>query len=320
MRWLRPVLTSRPFWLAMLGLVAAFGLFMFLLNFAIMPLWTRHDATISVPEVRRLPADEAEDVLERAGLRAELREQPYNPNIEADVVVDQTPLPNASVKPGRRIYYYVNVAPREMVQVPNVVSMSEGRAKPTLTDVGLLVGEVRTDTLHTPREMEGTVTRQMPPSGSAVPQGTRVTIWLSPGLGSEQVRVPDVTGLPPAEAQRILREADLWVDWPEGRGDTIRWQDPRAGNRRRQGEKITIHSSEPPEGWNPPPTPPREPTPDPESTRTEPAEQVPLPEPVEPAPSEPLPPEDADPVDPPPQDDGPDEPVDDEAGEDDSSR
>jgi serine/threonine-protein kinase len=303
--WLRPVLSTGLFWKTMLGFAAAFVFFVFLLNFAIMPLWTRHDAAIEVPEVRELPAEEAVDVLERAGLRPERREQPFNPNLPADIVVDQTPLPSSSVKPGRRIYYYVNASPREMVTVPNVVSMSEGRAKPALTDAGLAVGDVRMDTVRTP--FEGTVTRQTPPGGSAVPKGTRVTLWLSPGLGSRRITVPDVTGLRPAEARQVLREAGLWVDSPNARGDSVRWQEPRAGNRLREGSEVRIHTTEPPEGWNPPPAPPRHPTPDPGTTpppATPPAE-APTEEPVpqEPPQEVPLPPAEPPPPEPPPQDD-----------------
>jgi len=304
--WLRPVLTSRLFWTVMLGLVVGFGFFVFLLNYAIMPLWTRHGADIAVPEVRQLPAEEAVEVREEAGLRPERREQPFNPNLPADVVVDQTPLPNSSVKPGRRIYYYVNASPREMVAVPDVGGMAEGVARAELQEAGLLVGDVRMDTVRTP--FEGTVTRQMPPGGSAVPKSTRVTLWLSPGLGRQQVRVPDVTGLPPAQARQVIFEAGLWVSSPEARGDTVRWQEPRAGNRLREGSEVRIHTTEPPEGWNPPPAPPREPVPETEADtldqqETEEPAPEPQPEPLPPPPVEPEPP----PAPPPPQDDGGDD-------------
>lgn len=291
----------------MLGLAASFGFFVFLLNYAIMPLWTRHDAAVAVPEVRQLPADEAVDALEQAGLRPERREQPFNPNLPADIVVDQTPLPNSSVKPGRRIYYYVNAAPREMVAVPDVAGMSEGVAKAELQEAGLLVGDVRMDTLRTP--FEGTVIRQTPPGGSAVPKGTRITLWLSPGLGRNQIRVPDVTGLTPAQARQVLFEAGLWVSSPDARGDSVRWQEPRAGGRLREGSEVKIHTTEPPEGWNPPPTPPRQPTSDSQVVRPPPTPQ-PAPQPEPPAepdppaepPQEPAP----TPTSPPPQDENED--------------
>src|SRR5690606_12084247 len=129
-----------------------------------------------------------------------------------------------------------------------------------------------------------TVTRQVPPGGSAVPQGSRITLWLSPGLGREQVRVPDVTGLPPGQAREVLREAGLWVRSPEARGDTVRWQEPRPGQRPREGSEVRIHTTEAPENWNPPPAPPREPTPDEEREDEEAPETPETPQEMQPVP------------------------------------
>ena len=44
---------------------------------------------------------EAERTLRLSGLYAERREQPYNPNLPAYVIVDQTPSAGLAVKPGR---------------------------------------------------------------------------------------------------------------------------------------------------------------------------------------------------------------------------
>lgn len=250
-------------------------MFLLLLNFAIMPLWTRHDAVVTVPEVRHLPMEEAVSTLRRLGLRGELREQPFNPNIPADIVVDQNPLPNTTVKPGRRIYFYVNASPKEMVTVPDVTTRSEGVARDDIQDAELTVGDVQIDTLHNP--YEGTVTRQTPQGGHAVPKGTRVTLWLSPGLGREMKRVPDVTGLTPTEARRVIVEAGLWADSPDARGDTVRWQEPGVGNRMREGSEVRIHTTnppKPPEAVEPEPVPAADsaqtptPTPQPSSDTT----------------------------------------------------
>jgi beta-lactam-binding protein with PASTA domain len=285
------LLTSRHLWLRAGGLVAGVVLFAILFNLALMPLWTRHGAEISVPEVRRLSADEAEDALASAGLRAEQREQPFNPNLPADVVVDQTPLPGSAVKPGRRIYFYVNARPREMVRVPDVVSRSEGVARADLESARLVIGEVLVDNVHTP--YEGTVTRQTPRGGHQIPIGSRVTLWISPGLGSDRVVVPDVADLSPAEARRVIREAGLWVDSPNARGDRVRWQEPRAGTRLREGEEVRIHTTAPPAGMQPVQRPrndddddraPRTPQADEPSTAPEPDAPAPTPEPPAPTP------------------------------------
>ncbi|MDX1438386.1 MAG: PASTA domain-containing protein [Rubricoccaceae bacterium] len=255
-----PVVRSKQFWLMLGGAAGAFCLFLLLLNFAVMPLWTRHDAAVSVPEIREMQAEEAVSVLRDAGLRAELREQPFNPNITADMVVDQNPLPNTMVKPGRRVYYYVNASPREMVNVPDVRTRSEGVARDDIRAAGLIVGDILLDTLHNP--FEGTVTRQTPQGGHMVPRGSRVILWLSPGIGLNQVRLPNIEGLRPEDARREILAAGLWVAESAVRGDTIRWTEPRHGTLLREGTEVKMHTSEPPEDYNPPPSPPREPTED----------------------------------------------------------
>ena len=159
--WIGPVLRYRPFWLALAAFAIGGIALLLLFNYAVMPLWTRHNAGVAVPEVRELSARDAARRLAASGLGAEMREQPYNPNLPADIVVDQTPLPSSHVKPGRRVYYYVNTAPKEMVSVPSVVSLSEGVAKAEIQEAGLIVDAVKMDSLRTP--FEGTVTRQTPP-------------------------------------------------------------------------------------------------------------------------------------------------------------
>lgn len=316
-RWIGPVLKSGRFWRGLAGAGAALCLFLLLLNYAIMPLWTRHDAVVTVPEIRQLPMEEAEATLRRIGLRAELREQPFNPNIPADIVVDQNPLPNATVKPGRRVYYYVNASPKEMVTVPDVTTRSEGVARDDIQDAELTVGEVLTDTLHNP--YEGTVTRQTPQGGHAVPKGTQVTLWLSPGLGREMKRVPDVTGLTPSEARRVIVEAGLWADSPDARGDTVRWQEPGVGNRLREGMEVRIHTTDPPK-----PPEVEEPEPEPEAATDSIVTPTEAPPPLdtsavptrpqdEPDPPPAIPPTDPLPSQPPPEDDA-GEPVGDEGG------
>ncbi len=252
--------------------------------------------------------------LRRLGLRGELREQPFNPNIPADIVVDQNPLPNTTVKPGRRIYYYVNASPKEMVTVPDVTTRSEGVARDDILDAELTVGDVQIDTLHNP--YEGTVTRQTPQGGHAVPKGTRVTLWLSPGLGREMKRVPDVTGLTPVEARRVIIEAGLWADSPDARGDTVLWQEPGVGNRMREGSEVRLHTTnppKPPEVVEPDPvpetdsaqTPTPTPTPQPPSDTTgTPVQPPPVEIPRDLPPIEPRPIE-IPPVPPPTGDDGP---------------
>ena len=237
----RALLTDRAFWIGLTAIAVGLAVFALLFNFAVMPIWTRHDATVTVPNVRDMAPDDAEGALLLAGLEGQYEEQPYNPNVQADVVVDQSPSAGTEVKPGRRIYYYVNVSPKELAVVPDVVSLSEGKAREGIGDRGLVVDRVEMDSVRTP--YENTVTRQAPAADTRVPVGTRVTLWISPGVDSRRrVTVPDVVGLPVEDARERIRGAELWVDSPRATGGTVTRQEPSRGERLNPGQEVRIYA------------------------------------------------------------------------------
>ncbi len=237
----RALLTDRTFWLGLLAIASGLLIFGLLFNFAVMPIWTRHDATVSVPDVRNLIPSDAESTLRLAGLEGVYDEQPYNPNIDPDIVVDQSPEAGATVKPGRRIYYYVNAQPKGLLPVPRVVSLSEGKAREEVEAAELVVGRVEMDTVRTP--YENTVTRQQPEEGRQVPVGTRVTLWVSPGVdNTREVRVPDVVGLPVEDARARIHGAELWVDSPRAESGEVTRQEPERGETLHPGEEVRIYT------------------------------------------------------------------------------
>jgi len=238
---IRQLLSDRAFWLGLAAIAAGLVVFAVLFNFAVMPIWTRHDAMVTVPNVRDLSPDDAESRLLLAGLGGQYEEQPYNPNVPADVVVDQSPSAGTEVKPGRRIYYYVNVSPKELAVVPDVVSLSEGKAREDIGDRGLVVDRVETDTMRTP--YENTVTRQAPSAETRVPVGTRVTLWISPGVDSRRtVTVPNVVGLSVEDARERIRGAELWVDSPRATSGTVSRQEPTRGETLNPGQEVRIYT------------------------------------------------------------------------------
>jgi len=208
-----------------------------------MPMYTRQGAAVTVPEVRELSFEQARTMLEERDLQPERRDQPFNPSLPRDAVVDQNPQPRASVKPGRRIYLYVNSGARRVVTMPDVRNETQLNAESTLGSVGLSSVEVRQDRQASPNK--GTITRQDPNPGATLGAESRVTLWVSPGLGSETVVVPDVRGLAPVDARRALLEAKLWVDPTRSVGGSITRQDPAADAEAREGTEVRIYAGEP---------------------------------------------------------------------------
>ncbi len=205
--WLRSLFWNAYFWMGTGVLVALGVAAFFLVDAVIMPSYTRHDVSIRVPNVENRSFDEAKQLIQERDLRVERQVGRFNPNVERDVVVDQTPLPNADVKPGRRVYLTVNAGEAPMVKLPDLNGMSVREAKNRISSLGLEVGSAQPDTIPSP--YANTVTRQRPAPGDSLRQGNTVNIWYSTGLGNETVDVPDVVGQTVAEAESFLLQHKL---------------------------------------------------------------------------------------------------------------
>lgn len=241
--WLRPALRSKTLWLGTFGLLGGLFALVLLFNLVLMPVYTRSWSATTVPEVDSLSFEEAASRLEEADLRAERRDRPYNPAFPRDVVIDQQPAANSSVKTNRVVYLFVNSGPMREVVVPTVLTMSEGLARTELRRAGLMRVEIKEDTVFSP--YEGTVTRQLPRPGLSVMQDQMVTLWTSPGLGNTTVTVPDVTGLEGAEAKKRLLAARLWTDPARPLSGPVMQQDPAAGETVRAGTEVELDDTAP---------------------------------------------------------------------------
>ncbi|MEM8600691.1 MAG: PASTA domain-containing protein [Bacteroidota bacterium] len=237
-RWLRPVLTQRRFWRTTLLFIGGLAVFGLLVNFVVMPFYTRQGVQVEVPDVRTMTLADAETLLRGRDLEPAMRAQPFNPNLDPDEVVDQDPKGGRVVKPGRTVYVYVNLTPSERVRVPDVMTLSEGRARAAIRAAGLQIEAVRED--DTPSPYEGTIVRQQPTPGAEVLIGTGVTLYTSPGPGNRTVVVPNVIGLQPDEARRFLEDAGLFVDPNRSVSGTITSQRPGAGEAVAEGTEVRL--------------------------------------------------------------------------------
>lgn len=205
--WFRALFRNWYFWGGMLVIVAlGFGAYV-LIDGTIMPSYTRHDVSLQVPDVENRPFEEADSLLAERNLQVERQVGRYNPNVEHGVVVDQTPLPNSSVKPGRRVYLTVNAGEVPMVQIPDVTDMSIREAKNRISSLGLTIGAVQEDPIPSP--YANTITKQSPSPGDSLRKGDAINLWYSTGLGDEQVDVPNVVGWNVRDAKGFLRRKKL---------------------------------------------------------------------------------------------------------------
>ena len=245
-RYVKGLLRNRYFWGGLGILFVVLLAFYLLFNYLVMPAFTRYDAVVQVPDVRNRSMDEARQILTEHGLGVGQPLERFDRDRQPNVVLDQIPPPNASVKPGRLIYVTVNVGTIPPVTVPRVEGLSLREARNRLAADGLKVKAERPDSVPSP--YSNTITRQEPRAGATVKLGDGVTLWYSTGLGDRTVLVPDVTGMTISEAQRLLLRRNLRsvvLDRDEDAEDPrIVRQSRDPGTRVREGFELRLFTKE----------------------------------------------------------------------------
>lgn len=94
-------------------IIAALGIYAAYLATA---LFTKHGRSVQVPGVENLSYTEAISRLHSRGLKVDIRDSLYREDVKPGFVIEQFPKANSIVKPGRKIFLYINaVHPKEVV-------------------------------------------------------------------------------------------------------------------------------------------------------------------------------------------------------------
>lgn len=94
-------------------LVAIAGLGIVYFSFAI---FTRHGESATVPGVEKMSYSHAIEILHAKGFKVDIRDSLYKEDEKPGYVIEQFPKANSIVKPGRKIFLYINaVHPKEVI-------------------------------------------------------------------------------------------------------------------------------------------------------------------------------------------------------------
>lgn len=98
-------------------LVAFLGIWIVYLS---LQLFTKHGASNTVPGVENMTYTQAIQELHKHGFRVDIRDSVYNEEVKPGYVIEQFPKSGSTVKPGRKIFLYINaVSPKEVVVDPD---------------------------------------------------------------------------------------------------------------------------------------------------------------------------------------------------------
>lgn len=81
-----------------------------------MALFTKHGETTKVPSVENMSYTQAIELLHSRGFNVDIRDSLFRDDYRPGYVIEQFPRKNSTVKPGRKIFLYINaVHPKEVV-------------------------------------------------------------------------------------------------------------------------------------------------------------------------------------------------------------
>jgi eukaryotic-like serine/threonine-protein kinase len=173
----------------------------FILGYAWIALFvfrgTNRPAVVAVPELRELPAAEAERRLRSLGLEMVEGDSLPNPEVAEGAVLAQSPLAGREVPPGSGVRVIVS-AGRQRHAIADVSSMSASQARRVLEALGFDVEVVE----ETDRLAAGRAIGTDPPAGTMIPVQSRVRLTVS--SGPPLAAVPDVVGLLEDDARGAL--------------------------------------------------------------------------------------------------------------------
>jgi serine/threonine-protein kinase len=196
---------------------------------------------VQVPQLVSLQQAAAEAALQEAGLEVgEVTSQTTQNEAEVGTVLDSDPASGASVEEGTRVNLVVGAAP-DTVAVPNVVGLSEDRARSTLDGAGF--GNISSRGVES-LQAEGTVVAVDPEEGTQVAPSDTITLDVSSGT----ITMPDVRNQQADAATQALADVGLTnvtteeVESEQPAG-TVLNSDPAPGNQVGGGTRITLQVS-----------------------------------------------------------------------------
>ncbi len=140
MGWLQ-FLKSKSFFKQLF--IAVVGLLIFLFGiYWWLGFTTNHDQRIEVPNLNRLPIEEAASKLKELNLGfIVIDSASYNPNYPKKSVIEQTPEAGDFVKEKRKIYLTLNPSKYRDITIPDLNGRTKRQAMTQLQSIGFQIGE-----------------------------------------------------------------------------------------------------------------------------------------------------------------------------------
>jgi len=205
------LITGKPLWV---NILIGLGVVIILVIVFLQSLqWiTRHDKTLTIPNVIGKTFEQAKQLLEGQGFEVQIQDSLYNDTAKPASVLRQFPDADALVKVNRTVYLTVNRAIPPLIDMPNLEGLSFRSAEIAIQQYQLKLEDTvyRTDFAKN-SVLEQQYNGQRIKAGTKIPQGSSIVLVLGSGLGSEDFSVPELYGLTYSDAKVLLESNGLNV-------------------------------------------------------------------------------------------------------------
>ena len=167
--------------------------------------WFDGSDEIEVPSFVGKTLEQAQSEAEAIGLAIQEGDLVFSPDQEEGLIASQNPVEGAKVTKGKVITVNISKGKKDGV-VPKIEGMDYEEAKAYLESFGFKMGPGVTVESHLPK---GVIVFQSIPYGTAAKSGTEINVEISDGKGKEMVKVPNLIGRTPDEANSLLSAAGL---------------------------------------------------------------------------------------------------------------
>ncbi|MBN2765062.1 MAG: PASTA domain-containing protein [Paludibacteraceae bacterium] len=211
--------------------------------------YTNHGQFEVVPDLRGMYIEEAELVLANHGLHTQIIDSVYIRTKKLGTIIEQTPVPQSTVKKNRPIYIIVNSKQVRQIPMPDVTDVSFRQADAMLKAIGINVSGVE----YKPSEYKDLVIdvkyrgRSLE-AGTRIPENSYITLVVGSGNGGETVTTPNLKGLTAEDAHNeaiassVIIGSVQYDTEPAGNENEyfVYRQKPAAGNNAEAGTRVDI--------------------------------------------------------------------------------
>lgn len=201
------------------------------------------DGMKRVPDVRGMSEESACRQLRKQGFEYRYAGEAASGEYAEGTVAKLTPEAGAAAAEGSVVSYTISTGSGEAVVLPDLTNYTEAKAEEALKALGL---KVSVDTTRFNNYIEeGSVITTNPGPESTVYEGDTVTLYVSQGKNTEQVKVPDVEDHYENDAVTMLRNSLLYPFVSHTESSTVPKgivisQDIAGGEMVEQGTPVTI--------------------------------------------------------------------------------